>query len=132
MASKLRASARAALARAAGLAAVSVLGADQVLVQMQMLATVPTKCMVLVLAVLCRCSGSGTAYQVLLSCWCSGSGAAVLLRVGHLVCAGKISDTLPSMGKTGGYPGPSGGTNGGTKPIFPPVLIGEFNSGKWN
>lgn len=33
--------------------------------QMQMLATVPTKCMVLVLAVLCRCSGSGTAYQVL-------------------------------------------------------------------
>ena len=37
-----------------------------------------------------------------------------------------------SMGQNGGYPGPSGGTNGGTKPTFSSVLIGEFNSGKWN
>ena len=36
------------------------------------------------------------------------------------------------VGQNGGYPGPSGGTNGGTKPTFSPVLIGEFNSGKWN
>ena len=51
-------------------------------------------------AVLLRCC-CACAVVVLLSCWCV-AGAAVLLRVGHLVCAGKISDTLPSMGKTGG------------------------------
>ena len=102
----------------------SVLGAHQVRgavvqMQMQMLATVPTKCMVLVLAVLCRCSGSGTAYQVLLSCWCSGSGAAVLLRVGHLVCAGKISETPPAWGKTGGITTVTGEQTGEQNRLFP-------------